>query len=121
MAAKKTQEVLINGKIYSLSGYESEEYLQNVASYMNHKYDELRTLNVYRKLPPDMKSLLIELNIADDYFKARDRIDSLESTVTDCQKEIYELKHQLAALEIELEEAKKNTPNNHPNNRHKGH
>ncbi len=119
MTAKKTQEVLINGKVYSLSGYESEEYLQNVASYLNHKYDELRTLNIYRKLPPEMKSLLIELNIADDYFKARDRIDALENNVTDCQKEIYELKHQLAALSMELEEAKKK--NNQNNNRHKGH
>ena len=33
MPAKNTIKVLIGGKIITLSGYESEEYLQNVASY----------------------------------------------------------------------------------------
>ena len=37
MPAKNTIKVLIGGKIITLSGYESEEYLQSVASYMNHK------------------------------------------------------------------------------------
>ena len=33
MASKNTVKVLIDGKIITLSGYESEEYLQRVASY----------------------------------------------------------------------------------------
>ena len=41
MPAKNTIKVLIGGKIITLSGYESEEYLQNVASYMNHKLAQL--------------------------------------------------------------------------------
>ena len=32
MPAKNTTKVLIGGKIVTLSGYESEEYLQRVAS-----------------------------------------------------------------------------------------
>ena len=31
MAEKKDTPVIINGKVYTLSGYESEEYLQSVA------------------------------------------------------------------------------------------
>ena len=41
MPAKNTIKVLIGGKIITLSGYESEEYLQSVASYMNHKLAQL--------------------------------------------------------------------------------
>ena len=37
MSAKNTTQVLIGGKIITLSGYESEEYLQKVAAYINHK------------------------------------------------------------------------------------
>lgn len=35
MAKKNTAEVLINGKIYVISGYESTAYLQKVAAYLN--------------------------------------------------------------------------------------
>ena len=41
MAVKNTTQVLIGGKIVTLSGYESEEYLQKVANYMNNKLTEL--------------------------------------------------------------------------------
>ena len=37
MSSKNRAEVLIDGKIYTLSGYESEEYLQKVATYINSK------------------------------------------------------------------------------------
>ena len=46
MAVKNTTQVLIGGKIITLSGYESEEYLQKVASYMNNKMTELGQLQV---------------------------------------------------------------------------
>ena len=41
MAVKNKTQVLIGGKIVTLSGYESEEYLQKVANYMNSKLTEL--------------------------------------------------------------------------------
>ena len=37
MAVKNTAQVIIGGKIITLGGYESEEYFQQVASYMNKK------------------------------------------------------------------------------------
>ena len=37
MAVKNTAQVVIGGKIITLGGYESEGYLQTVASYMNNK------------------------------------------------------------------------------------
>ena len=41
MAVKNTTQVLIDGKIITLGGYESPEYLQKVAAYLNQKISEL--------------------------------------------------------------------------------
>lgn len=37
MSGKTSAEVIIGGKVYTLSGYEGEEYLQRVATYINNK------------------------------------------------------------------------------------
>ena len=37
MSSKNTTEVIIGGKVFTLGGYESEEYLQKIASYINNK------------------------------------------------------------------------------------
>ena len=70
MAEKTDAQVVIGGKTYTLSGYESEEYLLRVAEYINSKIDELNADSEFAKLPVDMRHLLLNLNIADDYFKA---------------------------------------------------
>ena len=40
MASKTDTEVIIGGRVFTLCGYESEEYLQKVASYINNKLVE---------------------------------------------------------------------------------
>ena len=66
MSAKTYAEVVIDGKVYTLSGYEGEEYLQKVAAYINGKINEFNAIENTRHLPANMKSTLIQLNIADD-------------------------------------------------------
>ena len=51
MAVKNTAQVIIGGKIITLGGYESEEYFQQVASYMNKKIGELETVPGYGRQP----------------------------------------------------------------------
>ena len=48
MAEKTSAEVVIGGKVYTLSGYESEEYLQKVAVYINGKLNEFDSIEVIR-------------------------------------------------------------------------
>ena len=48
MAKKNTAEVLINGKVYNISGYESTAYLQRVASYLNEIEDQISQLEGYQ-------------------------------------------------------------------------
>ena len=42
-SSKNFTEVLIGGKVFTLSGFESEDYLQKVSTYLNHKLDEWHT------------------------------------------------------------------------------
>ena len=91
MAVKNTTQVLIDGKIITLSGYESPEYLQKVASYINQKIGELSQLQGYNRLSVDTKHTLISLNVADDYFKAREQAEMLEEDMEAKDAESYEL------------------------------
>ena len=107
MAAKTSAEVVIDGKVYTLSGYEGEEYRQKVAAYINNKISEFDGIEDYRHIPLNMKNTLIQLNIADDYFKAKKQGDSLESDIELKDKEMYDLKHELISVQIKLENAEK--------------
>ena len=69
MASKNTTQVLIDGKIYTMSGYESEEYLQRVAAWLNNKLAEIKGAEGYARMSLEMRCLLLNLNTADDYFK----------------------------------------------------
>ncbi len=106
MAEKTSAEVVIGGKVYTLSGYESEEYLQKVAAYINGKLNEFNSIEGYQRFPADMKATLLELNIADDYFKAKAQAEKLEHEIEAKEKEIYNLKHDLIAEQIQSENDK---------------
>lgn len=103
MSAKTCAEVVIGGKVYTLSGYEGEEYLQKIAAYINNKINEFDAMENTRHLPGNMKSTLIQLNIADDYYKAKAQVDKLERDVELRDKEIYDLKHDLISNQIKTE------------------
>ena len=107
MSSKTDTEVIIGGKIFTLSGYESEEYLQKVASYINNKLDEYGKIESFRRQPLDTQSVLMQLNIADDYFKCKKQISLLEEEQQSKEKELYDLKHELIAAQIKLESTEK--------------
>ena len=101
MAVKTDTEVIIGGRVLTLSGYESEEYLQKVASYINNKLAEYNRVESFRRQPADIQNILVELNIADDYFKA------MEEEAASKEKELYDLKHELIASQIKLDNTEK--------------
>ena len=100
-------EVVIGGKVVTLSGSESEEYLQKVASYINNKIAEYNNVDSFRRQPADMQNVLLLLNIADDYFKVKKEIDSLQDEIEAKDRELYDLKHELIASQIKLESREK--------------
>ncbi len=107
MAVKNTAQVVIGGKIITLGGYESEGYLQTVASYMNNKISELSELPGYNHQPMETKHMLLSLNISDDYFKARKQAEAFEQDLRQKDQEMYDLKHELISLKMQIEEATK--------------
>lgn len=108
MSSKTDTEVIIGGKVFTLSGYESEEYLQKVASYINNKITEYNKNESFKRLTLDIQNVLLQLNIADDYFKAKKQINILEEEIQTKEKELYNLKHELIASQIKLENTEKN-------------
>ncbi len=107
MASKTDVQVLLGGKVYTLSGYESEEYLQKIALYIKNKMTELNQMSGYHRMGGDMQKIMLELNMADDFYKARKRISELESDLEDKDKAEYDIKHALISTQMELEESAK--------------
>ncbi|HJC09861.1 MAG TPA: cell division protein ZapA [Candidatus Blautia merdigallinarum] len=109
MAVKNTTQVLIGGKIVTLSGYESEEYLQKVANYMNNKLTELGQIPGYNRQALETRHTLLSLNIADDYFKAKRQAEMYEEELEAKDREMYDLKHDLINGQVELDREKKSS------------
>ena len=105
MASKTDVQVLLGGKVYTLSGYESEEYLQKIALYINNKMTELNQMPGYKRMGSDMQKTLLELNMADDYYKARKRISELEADLEDKDDELHEAIRRAARLRNATEAA----------------
>lgn len=100
-------EVIINNKRYTLSGYESEEYLQKIASYINSKHTEFRNKDAYKFLDSDLKNILMQINIADDYYKMKFKNKELETENEAKGNEIFDLKHEVISAQTNLDAAQK--------------
>ncbi len=107
MSKKHDTEVIINGKVYHLSGYESEEYLQKIAAYINGKIHDLEQNEGFARLNQEIKNLLLEINLADDYFKAKKQADFIESDAKERDKQLYDVKHDLVAAQLKVETMEK--------------
>ena len=106
MSSKNKTEVLIDGKIYTMSGYESEEYLQKVAVYLNNKLSDLSSSSVFNRQHADVRGIMLSLNVADDYFKARSQAEVFEEDSVSKNREVYDLKNDLISSQIQLERLK---------------
>lgn len=104
MATKATTVVVIDKKEYNLSGFEEEEYLQKVATYINQKITQMKQQDSYKRISQDMKNIMLQLNIADDYFKAKEQADDSGARHSELEKEIFSLKHQLVDAQMKLDD-----------------
>ena len=107
MNTKNDVEVIINGKQYTISGYESSEYLQRIATHINDKYAEFKQDEGYNRLDADMKNILLAINLSDDYYKVQESIQDLQKEKEDLEKEIFNMKHDMIAMKSRLEEQEK--------------
>ena len=80
--------VVIAGEVITLKSNEEEAHLQRIARYIDRKLVDLTTTNASASLNERTRTLLIAVNLADDYFKAS---DSLARTNAANEKYVHEL------------------------------
>ena len=107
MTDKNDIQVVINGRIYNLSGYENTEYLQEIATYMNEKIKECKSMEGFLRLAPEFQNILLAINIADDYFKTRNLTGRLTEQEDEKEKQIYDLRHEVIEAQIKYESTMK--------------
>ena len=100
-------EVIINNRRYTISGYESEEYLQKIASFINNKHHEYKNRDAYKFLDSDLIHILMQINIADDYFKLKEKLKEMEEESEFKSNEIYDFKHEVISTQTKLDSAQK--------------
>lgn len=83
--------VRIAGKDYAISSYDSEEYVQGVAAWVDRKMNELHAAT---RLPGAQLAVLTAVNATDDMMKSREEIRRLKKELADAQKEIERLKNE---------------------------
>ena len=82
--------VRIAGKEYVLSTYDSEEYVQEVAAWVDRKMTELAEAT---KLPAGQLAVLAAVNATDDMMKSREEIRRLKQQLDAARAEIARLKN----------------------------
>ena len=100
-------EVIINNKRYTISGYESTEYLQKIASHINRKYAQFRTHENYKHMDSEIRNVLMQINLADDYYKAIRQKSDLEAELERKEKELFEVKHLLVEMQAQNDDLTK--------------
>lgn len=107
MDKKNKIEVIINGKVYTLMGTESEEYIQRVALYIDKKMNEVKNSESSRKLSTNMIAILTSINVADDLFKLSESINNMEKRIKTLEKGLESKDKQIKSYQKELANARK--------------
>ena len=102
MNETNSTEVLIDGKVYTISGAE-DTYMQQVAAFINKKLEEIRKIPGYSRLDSEYKRLLLNLNLADEYFKSEIELKRLMKEKAESEKDLYGLKHDLISTQMKLD------------------
>lgn len=105
--AKNITEVVIAGKIISISGEEDAAYMTEVAAFINDKLTELKKSANYGRLSGEQKQILLGMNLADEYFREKKKNQILEAELELKDKEVYSLKHELINLQLDIEKLQK--------------
>ncbi|MEO2511047.1 cell division protein ZapA, partial [Clostridium tertium] len=102
-----TVTIKINGIEYNLKGRENEEYLLEVAKYVDGKVKDIMANN--RKLSSTAAATLVALNIADELFKADIEIEVLMKKNTSLDERNLTLKERIKEIREEAEGIEFNT------------
>ena len=109
MDRKNNFKITLAGKSYTLSGNESSEYLKNIGSYVENKYNEFSGNLAFRTQSADMQHIILQLNIADDYFKCREELAIQMRRLEEQNLELEKLQSSLVAMQVKYENLEAST------------
>jgi cell division protein ZapA len=94
--------IRIAGKDYAIVGTEAEEYIQKVGLYVDKKMTGILEQGD-TKLSTVMAAILSCVNIADDYFKERDRANQQKTRMGELENKIKDYEQMVKILESKVE------------------
>lgn len=103
MAERRDVPVVLNDRVYTLSGFENDEYIQSIVHYINSKLMECKSSESFRRLSKEHQNMLVALNVADDFFKAKNQAANLTEEDTEKEKQLYDLRHEMIEAQIKHE------------------
>ena len=102
-------DVVIGGEIITLVSGENDDYLQQLARYIDKKLNEIKSMKTTASINERTRTLFIALNIADDFFRANMALKNLEADheryvleLGRIQEENYLLNEKLHELQVKL-------------------
>lgn len=102
---KNRVKISVDGKSFTLMGEATEEHMRVVASYIDEKMAEVRKKAKVVERDSALAYVLTSLNVADDYFKEKERSEFLESRLRKLAQQLEEMQRQLEqAQSIDLSE-----------------
>jgi len=111
MTKKRKIDVLIDGRNFTVLGAEEEDYIIDLARYVDKKIKELASKN--DKLCQTMSATLAALNIADEYHKSKIQLEELEKQSKDPMKKygnaiskLDKAENKIKTLELQCAEYK---------------
>lgn len=100
---KNVVTVSIGGEMFELMGVESEEYILNLARYINKKISAVQKSTRSVSANSDMMKILTTVNVADDYFKEKTENARLSDEAATSQSLLALLREEKAFLQKENE------------------
>ena len=93
-----TVTIRIAGKDYHIVGTESEEYIQKIGHYVDKVMNNMIEAGE-NNLSTVMASVLTSVNIADDYFKERDKANQQKTRMNEIEKKLREAQNKMSTLQ----------------------
>ena len=97
-------DVVICGEVITLRSDEEEAHLQRIARYIDRKLVELTAANANASINERIRTLLIALNVADDYFKTADALARANNQREKYASELGRMQQEYALLKEKFHE-----------------
>ncbi len=106
MSENNRTRITFGSRSITLSGNEDSAYVNRLADYLNGKTEEMAATASYKRLTENDRTAMLLFNIADDYFKAKDRADRLEAELKRLETESDDMRYRFVKERMKQEKGK---------------